>query len=264
MKKIITYLRYLTEYLRHGDFVSIVSSVKYLINRTSHGSDRLVRTSVGTFYCRKNTNDFQFANYYYEWSLKKFMLGRIHEFTVFIDGGACIGVYSILLSKYNLRCIAFEPLAVNYMAMLKNLELNKLTGKVKPFPIALGNENIQARFKFNPVNTGASSVDNENSQANPFSELRSFDSILSLLEIDRNEKILFKLDIEGMEVEALQGTHEFIRQYPNITFLIEYKHSGVDKVKSVLESMAEFEIGIVDEFNLYARKIRNLKTSEMV
>ncbi len=264
MKKVITYLRYLIEYLRYGDFVSIVSSVRYLKNRTSHSNDRLVRTSVGTFYCRKNTNDFQFANYYYEWGLKKFILDHVNEFSVFIDGGACIGSYSILLSKFNIRCIAFEPLADNYLALLKNLELNNLIDKVKIFPLGLSNENVQARFKFNPVNTGASRFDKDNILTNPHSEIRTFDAVLPLLEIDKNEKILLKFDLEGMEVEALQGARNFITQYPNITFLIEYKHSGIDRVKSVLNDSAEFEIGIIDEFNIFARKIRNLNKSELI
>lgn len=257
MNKVITYSRYLSEYLRYGDFLSVISAFKYVKNRKSHNNNRIIRTSVGTFYCRKNTNDFQFANYYYEWGVKKFILDHIRESTVFIDGGACIGGYSILLSKYNIRCIAFEPMADNYSVLLKNLELNKLSDKVEAFRIGLGDENKQARFKFNPVNTGASFIDMDNNSANPISEIRTFDSMFTELKIGGNEKILFKLDVEGMEVEALLGAAEFIRQYPNISFIIEYKHSGIDQVKSILGKIAEFKIEIVDQYNIYARKIRN-------
>jgi FkbM family methyltransferase len=243
MNKVITYSRYLSEYLRYGDFLSVISAFKYVKNRKSHNNNRIIRTSVGTFYCRKNTNDFQFANYYYEWGVKKFILDHVREYTVFIDGGSCIGGYSILLSKYNIRCIAFEPMTDNY--------------SVEAFRIGLGDENKLARFKFNPVNTGASVIDMDNNSVNPLSEIRTFDSMITELKIDRNEKILFKLDVEGMEVEALLGAAEFIRQYPNISFIIEYKHSGIDQVKSILGKIAEFEIEIVDQYNIYARKIRN-------
>jgi len=75
-----------------------VASVKYVLNKSSHSSGRTITTSAGTFFCRKNTNDFQFANYYYEWGVKKFILKRIDEFSVFIDAGACVGDYSILMA----------------------------------------------------------------------------------------------------------------------------------------------------------------------
>jgi len=258
MKKIITYLRYLFEYLRFGDFKSVVSAVKYLRNRTSHSNDRIIKTSVGTFYCRKNTNDFQFANYYYEWGVKKFILNHIKEYTAFIDGGSCIGAYSILLSKYDFRCIAFEPMADNFDALSKNLELNKLSDKVEAHQFGLGNENKQARFKFNAVNTGASSINREDNSSDQLCEIRTFDSVIEELKLDINEKVLFKLDVEGMETEALQGAADFISKYPDITFIIEYKHSGIDHVKAILNTLADFEIGIVDQYNIYARKIRNL------
>ena len=257
MKKIITYLLYLIDYLKFGDFKSIISSVKYLTNKTSHKSNRIVRSSIGTFFCRKNTNDFQFANYYYEWGVKKYILDRVQDYTVFIDGGACTGDYSILLAKKKLRCIAFEPLADNYDNIVKNLELNNLIGKVQVYQVGLGNENTQARFNFNPVNTGASYIDRDNDSANSLSQIRTFDSILPELKIGKEEKILFKLDVEGMEPEALQGSVDFINQYPNITFIAEDKHSGQHPIRTLLSKTAEFEFGTVDEFNIYARKIRN-------
>lgn len=258
MKKAITYMQYLAEYLRHGDFMSVVSSVKYLINKTSHSKNRIIQTSIGTFYCRKNTNDFQFANYHYEWGVKKFILNRINDFTVFIDGGACIGDYSILLAKRNMRCIAFEPIAENYAAMIKNLQLNNLVCRVKAYYTGLSNENKPARFHFNPVNTGASHIDRNENDGSFKGELRTFDSMLDKLKIGKDENILFKLDVEGMETEALLGSAEFIRQYPNITFVIEDKHVGDDPLKSILSNYAEFEFGIVDDYNFYARKINNL------
>ena len=66
MTKVLTYLRYLTDYLKHGDFLSVLSAFKYILTGTSHKKDRIIITSIGMFFRRKNTNDFQFANYYYE------------------------------------------------------------------------------------------------------------------------------------------------------------------------------------------------------
>ena len=185
-------------------------------------------------------------------------MNRINQFTVFIDGGACTGDYSVLLSRYPVRCIAFEPVPENYATIIRNLHLNRLTGKVDAYKTGLGNKNMKARFNFNPVNTGASHIDSLNSNGDCEVEICTFDSLLNELKIDVREKILFKLDVEGMEPEALEGCTQFIRQYPNIMFVMEEKHAGQDRIKTILNKIAVFEYGIVDEFNIYARKITNL------
>ena len=256
MNKAITYARYFFDYLKHGDLVSIIASVKYILNKSSHSSDRIIRTSAGTFFCRKNTNDFQFANFYYEWGVKKYILKHINEYTVFIDGGACIGDYSILLSRYGIRCIAFEPVLNNYEVLIRNIDLNNLKSKVKALPVGLGDKNFRAKFVFNPVNTGASHIANNKDSVDCMAEIRTLDSLLPDLDININDKILIKLDVEGMELEAIRGATDFIGNFPNITFVTEFKHSGYASIKETLSKIAPFEFGIVDEFNIYAKKIK--------
>jgi len=255
MKKLFIYLRYLFEYLKFGDIVSVIASVKYVLNRTSHKNDRIIRTSVGTFFCRKNTNDFQFANYAYERVVKKYVLDHRDEFSVFIDGGACIGEYCILLSNDNIRCFAFEPIQGTFEVLMKNLELNNLSTQVKAFPYGLGDKNAQAEFVFNSVNTGASHIATANSPGDCVAEIRTFDSLYNEMDINVEDHILFKLDIEGMEPEALRGAKDFIQRFHHITFVMEDKHSGQDSIKNTLNKIASFEYGIVDEFNIFAKKI---------
>ena len=255
LTKLNTYFWYFYEYMKHGDFLSVYASVKYLILKKSHNKDRIIQTSVGKFFCRRNTNDFQFANFRYEWGVKKFILDRIREYSVFIDSGSCVGDYSILLSKYDIRCIAFEPLPNNYEVLVKNLQMNNLINRVITIPAALGNENKLVRFQFNQVNTGASCIDKENKPDSFAVELRTFDSLLTKFSIDKDDHILFKLDVEGMESEALQGSANFISQYPNITFIIEDKFTEMAKIKPILNELGTFEYGMVDKYNMYARKI---------
>ncbi len=255
MKQLTTYFRYFWEFLKHGDLVSIISSASYLLFRKSHGKDRIIKSSIGTFYCRKKTNDFQFANYKYEWGVKKYLLDNLHTFSVFIDGGSCIGDYCILLSQYNKRCIAFEPVMQNFNTLNKNLELNKLTKEVLTFPYGLGAKNEQPGFVFNPVNTGASHIAKNGEAGNCIAEIRTFDSVFHSLNIIPDEHILMKLDLEGMEPEAIIGAKNFIIQCLNITLVIEVKHVGEEPVKSALNKIATFEYGIVDAYNIFARKI---------
>jgi len=254
MKKIFTYARYLFDYLKHGDLVSVLSAIKYVLNKTSHSSDRIIKTSTGTFFCRKNTNDFQFANYYYEWGVKKYLLDQKNEYNVFIDGGACIGSYSVLLSGAGLRCIAFEPMKSNFDVLVKNLELNNLKSGVDCLQLGLGSANFSTKFVFNPVNTGASRIIGPNETGDTDAEIRTFDSIYPSLKLKHDDHILIKLDVEGMEPMALAGAENFIREFPNLTFVLEDKHSGEDSIKDTLNRFATFEYGIVDEFNIFAKK----------
>jgi FkbM family methyltransferase len=257
LNKILTYSRYLFDYLKHGDWESVSASVKYVLNKSSHSSDRIITTSAGTFFCRKNTNDFQFANYYYEWGVKKFILKRKNEFSVFIDAGACVGDYSILLAKMNKQCFAFELVEDNLKTIEKNIELNHLQNKVKLFPYGLGDADYSTSFTFDPVNTGASRINKIKISATEKAEIRKLDSMMDEMAIDKNEHIFVKLDVEGMEAEAIRGAFNFIMQYPHITFIVEEKHSGQLPIQDTFSDIALFEFGKVDELNIYAKKIRN-------
>ena len=258
LNKIKTYFYYFLEYAKHKDYISIYASFNYLIFNKSHKHDRIIQTSIGKFFCRKNTNDFQFANLRYEWGVKKFILDHINEYTVYIDSGACIGDFSILLSKYNIRCIAFEPISYNCEVLIKNLELNNLTQKVKVLPMGISNENTFLNLKFDPINTGASGIspiDQGNPTINCLAEVRTFDSLVPELNLSPDDHILFKLDVEGMENEAIAGSAGFIRQFPNITFIIEEKIVGEDKIKTLLNQLGTFKFGAVDDYNMFAQKI---------
>lgn len=252
----ITYFRYFIEYLKHGDFKSIIYSVNYMLFRNSHKNDRVINTSIGTFFCRKNTNDFQFANFKYEWGVKKFLLDNLDSFSLFIDGGACVGDYSILLSKHGKRCLAFEPVSENFKVLVKNFELNGLTNECLALPYGLGDKNYIADFVFNPVNTGASHIAKDGEKANCQVEIRTFDSLLPLLKIAKEEHVCIKLDLESMELEALRGAENFIKYHPNIMFVIEDRYIKQEFINNELSKLAMFEFGIVDEFNIFAKKVK--------
>lgn len=260
IKKVVTYTRYLYDFLKHGDILSIFISIQYILNRKVHSKDRIIRTSIGTFFCRKGTNDFQFANYYYEWGVKKYLLDHIREYSVFIDGGACTGDYCILLAKRDISCFAFEPVKQNFDTLAWNLELNGLSTDVHAFPFGLSDRNSEAAFKFNPVNTGASHIIQQDDQANCRVNLRTLDSLIQDLKINIVARIMIKLDVEGMEVEAIRGAAEFLRIFPYVTLIIEHKHTGDAEIRECLEKMALFDFDYLDEYNLLAKKIGNKPT----
>lgn len=257
MKQLITYWRYFIEYLKFGDFRSIYSSIQYVLFKTSHKKDRIIQTSSGIFFCRNNTNDFQFANRAYEWGVKKFIISRMGEFSVFIDAGSCIGDYCIWLSNQGKRCMAIEPVNDNIQALVKNLRLNNLLNRVTILPYGLGDSSYQTSYSFDPINTGASRIVKGGGSKRNKAQITKLDTLMPKLKIEQHEGIILKLDVEGMEAEAIRGATNFLQYYQNITLIMEDAHSGQEPIKQALNKIAVFEFGKVDFLNMYAKKIRN-------
>jgi FkbM family methyltransferase len=257
MNKTTIYLLYLYEYLRHFDFGSVVASIRFVLSGKSHSNNRIIRTSIGKFACRKNTNDFQFANYFYEWSVKSYFINKLNHCDVFIDVGACIGDYSILAAKKGLRCFAFEPVKASFEALQTNIRLNHLEEKIVAFPFGLSNSNEPIPFTLNNSNTGASHKSKSGDSVDCSVEMRTFDSVFHDLSISETDRVLIKLDVEGMEPEAIKGSANFLKTHPSHTLIIEDKHSTVVSIIKSLGKPGSYNFGKIDEFNIFAEKLLN-------
>jgi len=141
---------------------------------------------------------------------------------VFIDGGANIGFYSILSSKFvgsKGKVISFEPTSTCYNYLLKNIKINK---KKNIFPVkkAISNKNSTVLFKVGENSEENSIVKNSNKKDNIIKiKAISIDSYC------KNKKIkkvnLIKLDIEGQELQALKGSRNTILKNKDIKIIFE-------------------------------------------
>ncbi len=84
------------------------------------------------------------------------------------------------------------------------------------------------------------------------------DHVYEQLELTESNRILMKIDVEGMEESVLLGASAFIKKFPNILIVMESVHSGVEKLQSVLSGIAQFEFIAVDDLNFAAKKVGNL------
>ncbi len=262
MHKISTFLKYTMDFIKWREYSYIFTSIKYILLHKTTTHTRIYRSSLGTFLSRKGTLDFQFANYAYEWNVKKFVYQHLPNYDVFLDVGANIGTYAILLAEKGLRGYAFEPIKSNCDALRINLILNNLEDKVKLFPVALGAEPHIAEFAFDQVNTGAShlaTIEPEDEvpgrETTTTSNIVPLDSLFDQIDFKKDDRILIKIDVEGMEEKVLHGAKKFLQNYPNILIVMESKHSGRERLVQVLNKIADFEILKVDDLNMGARKI---------
>ena len=135
-----------------------------------------------------------------------------------IDIGAQYGDYAILCSKiYKAKVYTFEPLPQNFKEILQNIKLNGLKkDSIKAFNIALGNANKTAMLSYS-----GEMVNNSNKGKKIKTTFRTLDSYK--LKTD-----LLKIDVEGFELNVLDGAIKTIKKYhPKI--IIETHSRALEK-----------------------------------
>lgn len=249
--KYLTYVDYFKEYIVCGDFKSLAASLKYVFTHKLPKQDYNTHSKMGSFLIRKGTTDFQFINQAYERKVKKYIKDHIDSFDVFIDAGACIGEYCIWLAKLGKRCIAIEP--VNFQAVKNNVALNKLEGKVQVFACGLGNKKERVYFNI-PSGLPSSSYMEKDSSKEPNVDIETLDSLIDRFGIKPSDRILMKMDVEGMEPELIEGARNFIASQKNLTLIYEHFESDDYRNDKALSAIAPFRFDDIDGVNRVAIK----------
>jgi len=162
----------------------------------------------------------------YEKNLTDFVTQNIpfEENEVFIDIGANIGWYSIVMSKVlpaSCKIFSFEPDPLNLEILQKNKEQN-LCENIEIVPKALGKTAAQSTLYLYPdKNRGRHSmIALEQNQEKISIEVASLDDFLMDRKIDFTRIKFLKIDVEGFELPALQGA---MKTLENVSYvLMEY------------------------------------------
>ena len=251
----ITLLRYFADFIQNREWLFILAAIKYKLFGKPSQRNTLIRTNLGLFVARKGTIDFQFANYAYEWNVKRFVLNHYKNYDVFIDIGANIGTYAIMAAKLGLRAVAFEAIPDNLAVMHTNVRLNKMADKIKIFDVGLSDRQYETEFVFDTVNTGASHLAHNNENSNRVKvQMKTFDSLFEQMGIAPSDKVFMKIDVEGMEVAVINGAKQFLSSHKNLLLVLESIHSEADNICHALDRLGNFTYERVDKFNISAKK----------
>lgn len=248
------YLHYFTDYLKHGDFKSLGTALNYMFAHKLPKQDYEAKSGMGKFLIRKNSLDFQFINYAYEKSVKDYLVKNMDSFDVFIDVGACIGEYDVWLAGFGKRCVAIEP--VNFMSTQRNVELNNVADKVKIFRCGVSDQKGRAYFEIpggTSGNMGAACI-NRDSGKEPNVDIERIDDLMAQVNLSPNDRVLMKLDVEGMEPEAIRGAAGFIRSRKDLRVIYEHFIEDNYRNDKALSAIADFDFHNIDEVNRLAIK----------
>lgn len=147
-------------------------------------------------------------------------LSLLQEVEVCINVGANIGYYCCLALQQGKQVVAFEPMPNNLRLLIANLEYNDWSDAVEIFPMAVGSRS--GIVKIFGEGTGASLIAGWAGQSSADPLLVPASS-LDLLLGDRfcDRRCLILVDVEGAELEVLQGASRLLSQQPRPIWMLE-------------------------------------------
>lgn len=127
--------------------------------------------------------------------------------TVFLDVGAHIGNYSILLEPYFKKVVSFEPNPDTFQVL--NFNCSKYR-KIKCYQLALSNKKGWSTFEKIELNVGKSHLNIQPTEKTSSSSVKVECDTLDNLFPDLGQIGLIKIDVEGHEKSVLDGARVFL------------------------------------------------------
>jgi len=193
----------------------------------------------------------------YEKNVTDVLLSLVKDDTCFVDVGANIGYFTLLVAR---RCprgkvFSFEPDPANYAVLKANVALNRLEDVISAHRLAVSDEDGKVYFSDlgNPANLGARFTAKEAATLREHSAAGAAAPVeIDAVRLDtflKDERVdLVKVDIEGHEPAAFRGMRNLLeRQRP--TIVTEFapgtiQHISKSDPAELLKFFAELKYGL--------------------
>lgn len=188
-----------------------------------------------------------YAHTFHEFDLLKTVRNLLPPEPVIADIGANIGNHTVFFSKIcrATKIYSFEPQKEMYEILQKNVELNHCV-EVQLFNFALGNKKgMLSIHDFDPTNWGGTSFVQDNNGNIP---VETFDS-LNIQKVD-----FMKIDVEGAEVNVLQGAIETIKRDKPLIWCETLTRMALKAIDRVLSPLNYRFIKLDDNNHLWKPK----------
>lgn len=209
------------------------------------------------------------------WLFRKFIGRRIHEInitklllenlepeTCFVDIGAHLGYYTILASNKltNGEVVSFEMDKTNYNILMKNIALNKCTN-VKAHNSAVTNYVGISKYVTNIILTSVMSRLDKRIENNKKKSKKVVKAITlnEFFKENYSKPDVIKIDVEGSEMNVLNGMDKILDQKKKLTMFIEIhpgflKNKFQSSSKEVIDKLLEKGFNIIQIKNFRGKK----------
>ncbi len=152
---------------------------------------------------------------------------------IFLDCGACFGETALwALSKGAKKVYSFEPDPFTRNFTEKNLASQIKEQKATIVPCALGSEAGELPFRHNPSSPAASSCHPDGNVSVP---------IISLDDWSKESNVIptyIKMDLEGAEINALEGARQLIRKHkPRLAIALYHKIADMWRIPLLIKEI---------------------------
>ncbi|MDP3960827.1 MAG: FkbM family methyltransferase [Pseudorhodobacter sp.] len=185
---------------------------------------------------------------------------------VFLDIGANIGVYSIMLSRENSfsEFHAFEALSSLSMEIQKNLNLNDLQDLIHVHQVVLSDGAGEVEFIVRSDFAGDGGVRSTHQFSNfPYDRIEKLQKVAldGVVQI-RGRDIVAKIDVEGHELMVLQGAKDTLRNNKGFLQIEILKNELLAETESLLASLGWFRLFTIDR-DYYFSNIPDLDNADI-
>jgi len=222
-------------------FLNSIGPVRYILKKFNFVFYKKSK-KFGNYYCKLvqnlnlilNEDNYEKDTFEFISSLDK----KIVNDSVFIDIGSNIGLYSFFIEKnFNSQIISFEPDRENLIINYKTQKKRK-SNRIFTIPFGVSDSYNIKSFLLDNVSGSTGSLKGIVNDSQKKYKLDTFIKVptckLDMLLNYNFEKInLIKIDIEGGEVDAINGGIELIKIHMPI-LIIETEGSNLEKIKEIL------------------------------
>ena len=171
--------------------------------------------------------------------LSKEMEGHLRPNDVFIDIGANIGFFSILAEKrYHAEVFSFEPSARELARFYRNAALNHCQ-KITCFPYAVGSSEETLYLSLTGEdNPSMNHIVRLNSNNEVEVNVRTIPSLIPPARLEK--AAICKIDVEGFEMEVLEGLQEIMGSLEKCRFVVEVSPEYLKKNGASVSQIYDF------------------------
>jgi FkbM family methyltransferase len=209
---------------------------------------------------RLTTGDL-ISNYIYHFKtwepcITDYLIRNLNELNgrSFVDIGANIGYFSILVAKNNPSCkvYSFEPTPSIFKQLKENLQLNELSN-VSANQVALSNHEGNLRlYPGHPMNSGSTGIFRNEESSESFS-VKASTLHKEVVKMPLPPRIV-KIDTEGSESEILSHLRQLVELLPaDVEFIVEINPEliGLEKANAIIRRFEDLNFNSFQIKNSY-------------